>query len=80
MPFARELANTIAFIADGAIVKSGSPEEIFDGPKESRISEFAAVPQRVQISRRSSGGKLTDEESPAINPTTRKNNDARFGP
>jgi ABC-type polar amino acid transport system ATPase subunit len=42
MAFARELADSVAFIADGAIVKSGSAEEIFDDPKERRIIDFVA--------------------------------------
>jgi general L-amino acid transport system ATP-binding protein len=40
MGFAREVADRVVFMADGEIVEVGSPEEIFDSPKEARTKKF----------------------------------------
>ncbi|MBO4220512.1 MAG: amino acid ABC transporter ATP-binding protein [Clostridia bacterium] len=40
MGFAREVADRIIFMSDGLIVEEGSPEEIFDRPKNERTREF----------------------------------------
>jgi ABC-type polar amino acid transport system ATPase subunit len=40
MRFARKLADTIHFIADGAILESGTAEKIFDEPKSGRLASF----------------------------------------
>ena len=38
--FAREAADRIAFLADGAILESGPPEEILDRPRSDRLRNF----------------------------------------
>ena len=40
MNFARRVANRVVFMADGAIVEEGSPDEFFDHPKSERAKEF----------------------------------------
>lgn len=40
MQFAREVANQVVFMADGVVVEKGTPEEIFDHPKEERTKIF----------------------------------------
>ncbi len=40
MGFAREVADRVLFMADGIVVEEGTPEEIFDNPKEPRTQEF----------------------------------------
>ena len=40
MGFAREVADRVIFMADGAIVEAGTPQEIFDNPKEERTRQF----------------------------------------
>lgn len=40
MGFAREVADRVIFMADGAIVEEGTPTEIFDNPKEERTRNF----------------------------------------
>ena len=40
MSFAREVANKILFMCDGEIVESGSPDEVFNRPKDSRAADF----------------------------------------
>ena len=40
MNFARRVANRVVFMADGAIVEEGSPDEFFDHPKSDRAREF----------------------------------------
>ncbi|MDR0298156.1 MAG: amino acid ABC transporter ATP-binding protein [Streptococcaceae bacterium] len=42
MGFAREVANRVLFMADGVIVESGAPKELFEAPKEKRTQEFLA--------------------------------------
>lgn len=40
MNFARRVANRVVFMADGAIVEEGSPEEFFENPKSERARDF----------------------------------------
>ena len=40
MGFAREVADRVLFMADGALIKEGTPEEIFDNPKSDRLKDF----------------------------------------
>ena len=40
MSFAREVATKVLFMADGEIVEEGTPEKIFNDPKEDRVKEF----------------------------------------
>jgi ABC-type polar amino acid transport system ATPase subunit len=49
MGFAREVADRVVFMADGAIVEEGPPNEIFSRPKNERTSQFLrSVLQRRQ--------------------------------
>ncbi len=43
MSFAREVANRVLFFADGYAKEDGTPEEIFDNPKDSRLKEFLSA-------------------------------------
>ncbi len=40
MGFAREVADRVIFMAEGAIVEEGKPSELFDNPKEERTKSF----------------------------------------
>jgi len=40
MKFARQLADRVHFVADGLIMESGTPAEIFDAPRNPRLAEF----------------------------------------
>jgi ABC-type polar amino acid transport system ATPase subunit len=40
MGFAREVADTMAFMADGQIVETGTPEHFFTTPREDRTKRF----------------------------------------
>jgi ABC-type histidine transport system ATPase subunit len=40
MNFARQLADRVHFFSDGVITESGTPEEIFDAPRNPRLVEF----------------------------------------
>ena len=40
MGFAREAADRILFIDEGQIKEQGTPEEVFDNPKNVRLKEF----------------------------------------
>ncbi|MDC7127104.1 MAG: amino acid ABC transporter ATP-binding protein [Spirochaetales bacterium] len=40
MGFAKAAADKVVFMADGEIIEIGSPEEIFDNPKEERTKTF----------------------------------------
>jgi len=40
MAFAREVSDRVVFMDDGYIVEEGSPEEIFNAPKEERTQAF----------------------------------------
>ena len=43
MGFAREVANRVLFFADGVIKEQGTPEEVFDHPKDDRLKDFLAA-------------------------------------
>lgn len=40
MAFAREVSNRVVFMADGGIVESGTPDQIFNHPQQPRLQEF----------------------------------------
>ena len=40
MGFAREVGNRMLFLADGKLLESGTPQELFDNPKHPRLQEF----------------------------------------
>ena len=40
MGFARDVADRVIFMSDGVIVEQGTPEEIFQNPREERTREF----------------------------------------
>ncbi len=40
MGFAREVASRVLFMAEGGILEEGTPEEIFDNPKNERLKDF----------------------------------------
>ena len=40
MAFAREVANRILFMDNGKILESGTPDDIFNHPKNKRLQEF----------------------------------------
>jgi polar amino acid transport system ATP-binding protein len=40
MGFARDVADRVILMADGMIVEEGTPEELFERPKEARTQEF----------------------------------------
>lgn len=43
MSFAREVANRVLFFADGFVKEDGTPEEVFDNPKDTRLKEFLSA-------------------------------------
>jgi len=40
MAFARDVSSNVVFMADGVICEKGSPEEIFENPKDEKMKEF----------------------------------------
>ena len=40
MGFAREVADRVVFMADGKVVETGAPADIFDNPQEARTQDF----------------------------------------
>ena len=42
MGFAREAADKVCFLKDGRILEEGSPEDVFDAPKQKETREFLA--------------------------------------
>lgn len=40
MAFAREVADTVIFMADGVVLEKGSPEQIFENPQHERTKTF----------------------------------------
>ena len=40
MGFAKEVADRVLFMDGGIILEEGTPEQIFDHPKETRTKEF----------------------------------------
>lgn len=43
MAFAREAANKILFMDEGVILEQGTPEEVFDNPKNQRAKDFISM-------------------------------------
>lgn len=42
MDFARDVSDRVIFMDDGAIIEHGTPQEVFDNPKEERTRQFLA--------------------------------------
>ena len=42
MAFAKEVSDQIIFMDDGYVLEKGTPEEVFDNPKEERTKHFLA--------------------------------------
>ncbi|MEO5786678.1 MAG: amino acid ABC transporter ATP-binding protein [Casimicrobiaceae bacterium] len=42
MAFVREVSSKVIFMAQGRVVESGSPAQIFDSPREARTQEFVS--------------------------------------
>lgn len=42
MQFAYEVADRVIFMADGKVLESGTPDQVFNHPKEARTQEFLA--------------------------------------
>lgn len=40
MSFARDIANKILFMCDGEIAEEGTPDELFNSPKDARTADF----------------------------------------
>ena len=40
MAFVREVSSRVIFMADGSVVESGSPAQVFDSPQQARTKEF----------------------------------------
>jgi polar amino acid transport system ATP-binding protein len=40
MSFARQVANRVIYMDDGAIVEQGTPAELFGAPREARTRRF----------------------------------------
>ena len=40
MEFARDVSSKVIFVDKGIIAEEGSPQEIFNNPKEDRTKEF----------------------------------------
>ncbi len=43
LAFAREVGDRVVFMADGKIVESGTPNEVLDRPKHSRLTAFLSA-------------------------------------
>ena len=43
MGFAREVADRVVFMADGAIVEQGTPDQIFGSPENARLKQFLGL-------------------------------------
>jgi polar amino acid transport system ATP-binding protein len=40
MGFAREVASQVCFLDNGSILERGTPEDIFENPREERTQQF----------------------------------------
>lgn len=47
MGFAREVSNEVVFMSDGVIAERGTPEAVFDNPKNPRLQEFLSATLRA---------------------------------
>mgnify|MGYP000367487765 CR=1 FL=1 len=45
MAFARDVSDKVLFMDDGKILEQGTPEEVFENPKEERTVNFCHVIQ-----------------------------------
>ena len=45
MKFAKEVSEKIIFMSDGVIAEEGTPEEVFEHPKNERTKAFLGLPQ-----------------------------------
>lgn len=43
MAFAKEVADRVIFMADGEIIESGTPEQLFENPKNARTKAFLGL-------------------------------------
>ena len=43
MGFAHEVSNEVVFMSDGVIAERGTPDEVFDHPKNARLQEFLSA-------------------------------------
>ena len=61
MGFAREVADRVVFMYDGAILEEGSPKEIFTNPKHDRTRQFlqSVLPPRRRIHHRPQANIIT---------------------
>ncbi len=46
MPFAKAVSNRVLFMDGGVIVEQGTPQEVFDNPREERTKQFLRVFER----------------------------------
>jgi ABC-type histidine transport system ATPase subunit len=47
MEFARNVADTVIYMADGVIEEMGTPEEVFDNPKSEKTKSFLHGTQNI---------------------------------
>ena len=40
MSFVREVSSKVVFMADGEVIESGTPQQIFDHPEKARTQQF----------------------------------------
>ena len=40
MPFARQVADRVVFMADGVVVESGPPDQVLGAPRQARTQQF----------------------------------------
>ena len=43
MSFARQVADSVCFLADGGVLESGPPEQVFGSPRAPRLRNFLAA-------------------------------------
>ena len=48
MEFARNVADTVIYMADGVIEEMGTPEEVFDHPQSEKTRAFPTAPEIIQ--------------------------------
>jgi len=48
MRFAKGVADEVLFMDAGRIVERGTPQEIFDHPKEERTKQFLSLIQKAE--------------------------------
>jgi ABC-type polar amino acid transport system ATPase subunit len=72
MGFAREVADRVVFMADGAVVEQGAPDQIFSNPKNERTIQFL----RSVLQRRQESGEDA-APTPPITPSRRESAEAK---